>query len=407
MIICTINCKQESNSNTNRKYRSAWAEMENGKRYDLPSSLYFDQKGAIPKNAAIYRSEQYGGRQLTTHWSWREAITVTSEGSLVTQAHRIKEQTKLLIEEIKNNKNQLKRLKTQDVCFLEEHDFSGAIMSGDYRGISFLRINCQKAYLCDSDISSSDIRESCFEGSDLDRVQIRKARLIKCSFVGAIMPSCSLQESTLEETPFSGAVLQDSCLKGVVAVKASFDRAFLENADLRGNFSESNFSESKAPGVIGRYGNFYKANFHKADLQNADLRFADLRFADLSKADLQNADLRGANLQGANLQGANLQGAILSRANFRGADLSKAVLIEAVCLNSIFHEIKAIRANFRRSILQSANFNYADLTSANFNYADCKSARFYEAKLNHVNAKGCDIRNVDLRKTETEGMKIE
>ena len=92
----------------------------------------------------------------------------------------------------------------------------------------------------------------------------------------------NLQGSNLSETNFHSSKLEKTNLQNANLHNSDFGRANLSKANLR------------------------DANLSKAYFNHADLELADLRGANLSYAHLSNANLRGANLCGANLTGAKI-----------------------------------------------------------------------------------------------------
>jgi uncharacterized protein YjbI with pentapeptide repeats len=122
------------------------------------------------------------------------------------------------------------------------------------RRLSFLDLQGCNFNIIDlfaTDLSNSNLQNSCFWFANLSHANLRKANLNAASFI----------EANLE--------------------RANLERANLEEANLRG-----------------------------ANLEGANLKEANLRGANLEGANLKEANLRGANLEGANLKGTILEGKV-------------------------------------------------------------------------------------------------
>jgi uncharacterized protein YjbI with pentapeptide repeats len=124
-----------------------------------------------------------------------------------------------------------------------------------------------------------------------------------------------------------GADLADYDLRNTCWDRSDLRGATLARADLSGaEFAGSTLAQANMDGVQAEGANFYQADMALANLSRADLRDANLLAADLSTATLQGTDLRGADLLGTNLRNALLLGADLSGANVMNADFTGAVL---------------------------------------------------------------------------------
>ncbi len=113
---------------------------------------------------------------------------------------------------------------------------------------------------------------------------------------------------------------------------SSFCHVNLERADLRGarlafaDFRHALLTRSDLSGAILERSDLTGAKLTYAKLGQAQLLEVRMRGADLVGADLREADLSSADLTGANLQGANLEGAILYRTVLTNAKLEDARL---------------------------------------------------------------------------------
>lgn len=120
----------------------------------------------------------------------------------------------------------------------------------------------------------------------------------------------------------AGYDLRNTCwdrsdLRGATMARADLsDSTFVDSALMQANLDDVN-----AHGA-----SFYQADLALANLSRADLRDANLLAADLSTATLQGTDLSGADILSTNLQNSLLLGADLSGANVSGADFTGAVL---------------------------------------------------------------------------------
>jgi uncharacterized protein YjbI with pentapeptide repeats len=111
-----------------------------------------------------------------------------------------------------------------------------------------------------------------------------------------------------------------------------WDRSDLRGATIvRANLSDATFvatamAQANLDSVDAQRANFHQANLMLANLSRANLRDANLLAAELSTATLQGTDLSGADILGTNLRNALLLGTDLSGANVSGADFTGAVL---------------------------------------------------------------------------------
>lgn len=145
------------------------------------------------------------------------------------------------------------------------------------------------------DLADTNLRNTCWDGSDLR---------------GAIISGANLSDSY-----FGAANLQQANLDRVAAERTQFNSANLLNANLS-------------------QGTFTDANFLAANMTSALLQGADLDGASLQRANLQNAAAFGATMNGANLLGADLSGAVLTDADLSGADQLTAEQVTAAITNA-------------------------------------------------------------------------
>ncbi|MFN8593750.1 MAG: pentapeptide repeat-containing protein [Thermomicrobiales bacterium] len=128
----------------------------------------------------------------------------------------------------------------------------------------------------------ADLRNTCWDRSDLRGAQLMRANLTGSSFAGSNLS----QQANLDSVSAAGIILSD----------ANLSQSNLANADL------------------------HQANLLSADLSLAQLPGADLSGTQLVGADLQTAIAFGTNFSNADFAGANLAGAVFSGANLSGAE---------------------------------------------------------------------------------------
>ncbi|WP_307036520.1 pentapeptide repeat-containing protein [Streptomyces canus] len=127
---------------------------------------------------------------------------------------------------------------------------------------------------------------------ELDRTDLRGARLAFANLVGADLHYSDLSDVNLESADLRGADLTSVWLAG----------AFLRDAQL------------------------HQADLRSAILWHTRLEGADLRATDLTGAELTGADLNGTRLDQADLRGADLTGTEASRASLSGAVADAATI---------------------------------------------------------------------------------
>ena len=134
---------------------------------------------------------------------------------------------------------------------------------------------------------------------------------------GSWLNGVNLKEARLKKAVLTEAHLQEAHLS-----RAHLQEAHLSRADLQMAY----LIEARLQGAVLDVTNLRRALLREAQLQGAFLFFAQLQEALLRGAQLQGATLNTTNLQGATLDGAQLQGAFLPEARLQGADLARADL---------------------------------------------------------------------------------
>ena len=141
-------------------------------------------------------------------------------------------------------------------------------------------------------VQKHDVFKGCpinLQGSWLNGVDLKEARLEKAVLIKAHLQRSDLRRANLQEAELLESHLQDADLRKANLRVANLEKACLQGADLR-------------------YARLHGTNLFRACLQGADLHQAQLQGAELIEAQLQGANLGGAQLQGANLGRAQLQG---------------------------------------------------------------------------------------------------
>jgi len=134
--------------------------------------------------------------------------------------------------------------------------------------------------------------------------------LTSVNAVGANLVEYDLRNTCWNRSDLRGAIMSRADL-----ADARFDGAILQRANL--------------DRIAAHGASFSNANLESANLSQSDLSDADLLAANFSLAILQGTNFTGANLGGANLFKATAIGADFSGANMLGATLSETVLADA------------------------------------------------------------------------------
>lgn len=142
------------------------------------------------------------------------------------------------------------------------------------------------------------------QGTDLTRVDLRKANLSRADLTGVDLRNVNLRKTNLEGADLKNANLEYAILR----------RVNLGGANLEGT------------NTILRRTNISRANLKGTNLRRTNLRDTNLSNSDLTDAHLEGADLKGANLEGADFTRAHLEGANLTRATFVGTIFTEATL---------------------------------------------------------------------------------
>lgn len=160
---------------------------------------------------------------------------------------------------------------------------------------------------------------------------------------------------------------------------AALDAPDLQRIDLR----EARMEAAFLPGADLRRARLQGANLRVADLQGADLERAQLAGADLAGALLQGADLYLARLPGADLFQAEMQGAVFYQARLTGAALYQAQMQGARLHEADLQGALLLGADLRDAELHGADCTDADFRAALVHGADltCRDGTLTEAQL--------------------------
>jgi uncharacterized protein YjbI with pentapeptide repeats len=127
-----------------------------------------------------------------------------------------------------------------------------------------------------------------------------------------------------------GADLADYDLRNTCWDRSDLRGAIVARADLSlATFVGTNFQRANLDGVTAVESNFNNANFTFANLSKANLTQANFTQANMTSVTLQDTNLASANLVSADMAGALAFGADFNRANMLDADLSGALLTDA------------------------------------------------------------------------------
>ncbi|MEM8811442.1 MAG: DUF2169 domain-containing protein [Pseudomonadota bacterium] len=167
---------------------------------------------------------------------------------------------------------------------------------------------------------SAVIERANFMRSDLTRVSLKGAQLMRVSFAEANAVGMDASLARLRSVAFVGASdLSGSDFVEVNASEVCWNTAKLtESCFLRGQCTGCLFNECAMSGADLRLATFKTCRFDGSDLTDSDLFGANLFGTALIAADLRLASLRGANLYFADLLEAKLVGCDLSSANLGG-----------------------------------------------------------------------------------------
>lgn len=107
----------------------------------------------------------------------------------------------------------------------------------------------------------------------------------------------------------------------------------------------------------------------------------------------------------ADLNGASCRGAFLSKVMFQGADLSDADLSESTVRDTLFYDVFAYEAKFRRASLRDVCFRGSNLCGADFSDSSFVSVSFEKDNINHAtDISGANLSNVDLSSSVFDGV---
>jgi len=140
-----------------------------------------------------------------------------------------------------------------------------------------------------------------------------------------------------------------------------------------------------------------KYNLNGLDLSNLTLDKVYLAEGLLLKANLKKTELESANLSNAILEGANFESANLSDANLEGTNFENANLSNA----------NLEGANFENANLSNANLGNANIEGANLKKAVLKKANLGGANLEWANLEDADLEDADLEGASLIGANIQ
>ncbi|WP_020683776.1 pentapeptide repeat-containing protein [Marinobacterium rhizophilum] len=192
---------------------------------------------------------------------------------------------------------------------------------------------------------------NALESRNLREADLRNARLVLASLIGADLRRARLAGADLSGAQLEGADLRAAQLTGAKLTWAKLEDANLREADLEG----AHLFEAALEGANLRAAKLNRADLRAARLAGAELRSAQLTGAALSWANLEGTDLRGATLMRANLQAAKLDGADLFETGLEGADLRAAQLAGAYINRAKFESTDVKAATFSGAALRSVN----------------------------------------------------
>ena len=253
--------------------------------------------------------------------------------------------------------------------------------------LSHVYMRLDSADFRDCDLRSADLRftglTGCdFRGAKLDGAIITSVRGAKFDKATGAVVINHAEDCSFKNVCFERRVAHDNCM--ISARNSRFDGASLRNAhvntlvdcsakrvDLSGahinpaDFSRTNLTQARLPGVCASYTQASGAVFDSAVLQEAEFDKSDFDGASFRKADLSRARLQSCNFSDADFTGAKFIDADMSHCKLRNANLTRANLRGAL-LND---------ADFTGAILKGA-----DLTGANVAGATLTSDQFEGAK---------------------------
>lgn len=216
----------------------------------------------------------------------------------------------------------------------DDADFSGAILSGCHlKGTRFIRARLSRTDLLDTQWGEADWRglradNLLFHERELKGLDLGKARLVQCTFVGCDLSQVDFGSARLNACTFTQCQLDKARFSACLMPGTVFaDNTRLTQADFSGaDLSNANLGECDATGALFVQARLDGANLGKARLDGCNFDRASAVRALLRKAQLRRAVLTGANLMDAILQGANLCSANLRGANLYGADLARVLM---------------------------------------------------------------------------------
>ncbi len=223
-------------------------------------------------------------------------------------------------------------------------------------------------------LSETQIKQCNFQASDLEDADLSKARVTGCNFGKAVLRQATLMEavldktdfrkadlsaanflySSLEKCDFSSAAMNSSTFVKVPAGSSSFAGADLSGSCLADacNFSNCDFSRTRAVDVNFRASDMSRVSFRQADVSGADFGQCMMQQADFSLAVAIGTSFNKADLTGATFRGANLMNAVMQQAVLHETDLTDSNLFSANFIKARFRNTDITLANTKRAFME-------------------------------------------------------
>lgn len=165
--------------------------------------------------------------------------------------------------------------------------------------------------------------------------------------------------------------------------------SLLVEYEFKGDFVQTNFSNSNCDYAIFSGSNCAYASFNDASCDRAEFIFTNLYKASLTGSIANNANFSTANLDDSNFDNAELTSTIFNQtviknSDFNGANLTKAFFdiakirktyfIDAICEKVIFRSVEFTDTDFRRADLEGAMFETSKHDNSNFEDANLENA---------------------------------
>ena len=205
------------------------------------------------------------------------------------------------------------------LLFVQEHEV--------FKG---LRIELQGSYLNGVDLRKARLQKAILAGAYLKKAKLDRAHLQRANLVEA-----HLEESSFSEAGLQGATLTEACLREADLVQTHLQGAYLQKVHLQ----KAILHDAHLQGTDLREAHLQEANFNSAHLQGAIFYQAHLQRAVLVQAHLEGAILHDAHLQGTYLRGAQLHEAEVAGARLQGAGSGERPFIKMLFENRIRNQI--------------------------------------------------------------------